>query len=51
VDKGDVLFRIYSSNEQKLKLATSTAQKLLPFQIEGMVIERVPGERIIHTVQ
>jgi AMP phosphorylase len=51
VDKGDVLFTIYSSNEQKLKLATSTAQKLLPFQIEGMVLERVPGERIIHSVQ
>jgi AMP phosphorylase len=51
VDKGDVLFRIFSSNEQKLKLAVTTAQKLYPFQIEGMVLERVPGEKVIHTMQ
>ncbi len=51
VDKGDVLFRIFSSNEQKLKLALSTAKRLSPFEIEGMVLERVPGERVIHTVQ
>ncbi|MBN1538619.1 MAG: AMP phosphorylase [Candidatus Thermoplasmatota archaeon] len=51
VDKGDVLFRIFSSNEKKLKLAVATAQKLSPFQIEGMVIEMVPGEKVIHTIQ
>ena len=51
VEKGDVLFRVYSSNEQKLKLALSTAKKLQPFLIEGMVLERLPGERVIHTVQ
>jgi AMP phosphorylase len=51
VDKGDVLFSVHSSNEQKLKLAVSTAQKLAPFTIEGMVLERVPGEKVIHTVQ
>ncbi|MGA1872338.1 MAG: AMP phosphorylase [Thermoplasmatota archaeon] len=51
VDRGDVLFRIFSSNEQKLKLAVTTAQKLAPFQIEGMVLERIPGERVIHTIQ
>ncbi|MBN1390695.1 MAG: AMP phosphorylase [Candidatus Thermoplasmatota archaeon] len=51
VDRGDVLFRIFSSNEQKLKMAVTTAQKLSPFQIEGMVLEIVPGEKVIHTVQ
>ncbi|MGA1820698.1 MAG: AMP phosphorylase, partial [Thermoplasmatota archaeon] len=42
VDRGDVLFTVFSSNEQKLKLALTTAQKLAPFQIEGMVLERIP---------
>lgn len=51
VDKGDVLFSIYSSNEKKLKLAETTAKKLVPFHIEGMVLERVPGEKIIHPLQ
>ncbi|MBN1538606.1 MAG: thymidine phosphorylase, partial [Candidatus Thermoplasmatota archaeon] len=51
VEKGDVLFTIYSSNEQKLKLAVSTAKKLEPFSIKGMVLERVPGERVLHTFQ
>ncbi|MFW3146702.1 MAG: AMP phosphorylase [Thermoplasmatota archaeon] len=51
VDRGDVLFTIHSSNEQKLKLAAATARKLDPFKIEGMVLERVPGERIIHSMQ
>jgi AMP phosphorylase len=51
VEKGDILFRIYSSNEQKLKLAVSTAKKLEPFTIKGMVLERVPGERVIHSFQ
>jgi len=51
VDKGDVLFRVFSSNEKKLKLAITTAQKLAPFQIEGMVLERIPGEKVIHTIQ
>ncbi len=50
VDKGEEVFRVYSSNEQKLKLAVQTAKKLTPFQIEGMVLERVPAERVIHTV-
>ena len=49
VEKGDILFRVYSSNEQRLKMALNTANKLMPFSIEGMVLERVPGERVIHS--
>ncbi|MFO8052218.1 MAG: AMP phosphorylase [Thermoplasmatota archaeon] len=51
VDREDILFTVYSSNEKKLKLASATAHKLLPYKIEGMVLERVPGEKIIHSVQ
>ena len=51
IEKGDVLFRIYSSNEQKLKLAVSTAKKLEPMAIKGMVLERVPGEKVLHSFQ
>ena len=50
VEKGEVLFKIYSSNEQRLKMAVQTAKKLDPFNIEGMVLERVPGERVIHSI-
>ncbi len=50
VEKGDVLFEVYSSNEQRLKMAVQTAKKSMPFIIEGMVLERVPGERIIHSI-
>lgn len=50
VEKGDILFRIYSSNEQRLKMAVMTAKKMDPFTIEGMVLERVPGERVIHSI-
>jgi AMP phosphorylase len=50
VERGDVLFEIYSSNDQRLKMAVQTARKSMPFQIEGMVLERVPGERVIHPV-
>jgi len=50
VAKGDELFTIYSKNEQKLRIAVQSAKKQSPFQIEGMVLERVSGERIIHTV-
>ncbi len=50
VEKGEVLFEIYSSNDQRLKVAIQTAKKMMPFLIEGMVLERVPGERIIHSI-
>jgi len=50
VERGEVLFRIYSSNEQRLKMAVQTARKLDPFNIEGMVLERVPGEKVIHSI-
>jgi AMP phosphorylase len=49
VERGEEIFRIFSSNEQKLKLAVQTAKRLAPFQIEGMVLERVPAERVLHT--
>jgi thymidine phosphorylase len=48
VERGEEIFRVFSSNEQKLKLAIQTARKLAPFQIEGMVLERVPAERVLH---
>ncbi|MEA3558708.1 MAG: thymidine phosphorylase, partial [Candidatus Thermoplasmatota archaeon] len=51
VDKGDVLFTIYSNIDQKMKLAMNTAKKQAPFQIEGMVLERVPGEQVIHSIR
>jgi len=47
VDKGDILFTIYSDNEQRLRLAQNLAKKLDPFSIEGMVLEVVPTERIL----
>jgi AMP phosphorylase len=47
VDKGDILFTIYSDNEQRLRLAQNLAKKLDPFSIEGMVLEVVPSERIL----
>ena len=50
VDRGDELFTIYSSNEQKLTMAVQAARKLSPFTIEGMVLERIPGEKVIHTI-
>lgn len=50
VEKGEVLFEIFSSNDQRLKGAIQTAKKMMPFLIEGMVLERVPGERIIHSI-
>lgn len=46
VDNGDVLFRVYSDNEQRLKLAMSLAKKVDPFYIEGMILETVPKEKI-----
>jgi AMP phosphorylase len=50
VERGDVLFKVYSSNEQRLKAALRIATKLMPFNIEGMVLERVPAERVIHSI-
>lgn len=50
VERGEVLFRIYSSNQQRLKMAIQTAKKLMPFMIEGMVLERLPGEKVIHSI-
>lgn len=50
VEKGDVLFEIYSDNEQMLDQAKRLASKLQPFKLEGMVLERIPRERVIHNI-
>jgi AMP phosphorylase len=50
VEKGDTLFTIYSDNKERLKQAEMLAKKINPFNLEGMVLERVPGEKIIHNL-
>ncbi|UCH89312.1 MAG: thymidine phosphorylase, partial [Thermoplasmata archaeon] len=41
VDKGDLLFTIYSSNNEKIKRAKVLCEKLTPITIEGMLLERI----------
>lgn len=41
VEVGEALYTIYAEHEHKLKEAVALANKLKPFQIEGMVIEEV----------
>ena len=50
VEKGDVLFEVYSDNERKLDQAKRLANNLKPFNLEGMVLERIPRERLIHNI-
>lgn len=41
VERGEVLFRIYADNEAKCSRAADVAKKLVPIEIEGMLIEKV----------
>jgi len=43
VKKGDVIYTIFAENARKLEEAKAVALKLQPVDIEGMVLERVPG--------
>ena len=44
VSKGDVLMTVYSDSEDKLEDALETAAELEPFDIDGMLLDRVrPG--------
>jgi AMP phosphorylase len=42
VEKGEILFTIFADNERKLEIAKSTAQRLPPITIEGMILEKIP---------
>lgn len=53
VVKGDVLYRIYSGNSQKLESAVRLAKELGPFGITGkfgekMLVDRIPSKRIYY---
>ncbi|GBF36329.1 MAG TPA: AMP phosphorylase [Methanothermococcus okinawensis] len=41
VNKGDILYRIYSSSEERLRSAVKLARRTYPVRVEGMVIRRV----------
>ncbi len=43
VEKGEVLFTIYTDNERKLKNAKLIAQQLPPVTIEGMILKKIPS--------
>lgn len=43
VEKGDVLFTIYSSSRERLEMALRAARRLMPHKIEGMILERIPS--------
>ncbi|HIQ32662.1 MAG TPA: AMP phosphorylase [Methanothermococcus okinawensis] len=41
VNRGDILYRIYSSSEERLKSALKLARRIHPVRVEGMVIRRI----------
>ncbi|AXI25248.1 AMP phosphorylase [Methanofervidicoccus sp. A16] len=41
VNKGDILYRIYSSSEDRLRSAVELARRTYPVRVEGMVIRRI----------
>jgi AMP phosphorylase len=43
VERGEVLFTIYTDNERKMKTAKSVAQQLPPINIEGMILQKIPS--------
>lgn len=43
VEKGEVLFTIYSDNERKLESTKKLAQRLSPITIEGMILQKIPS--------
>jgi AMP phosphorylase len=43
VERGEVLFSVYSDNERKLEMAKAAARRFDPFTVEGIVLEHIPG--------
>ncbi|HIP84541.1 MAG TPA: AMP phosphorylase [Methanothermococcus okinawensis] len=41
VNRGDTLYRLYSSSKERLKSAVKLARRIHPVRVEGMVIKRV----------
>lgn len=46
VSDGDPIYEIYSSSQYKLNLAVKLAKHLMPIELEGMVISRIPGDKV-----
>jgi AMP phosphorylase len=51
VEKGEVLYRIYSNNSQKLKFAVQLSKRLAAFGVTGkfgekMLVDRIPSKKI-----
>ncbi len=44
VKKGEVIFTIYAESEWKLKRAIEEGRRLMPVVVEGMLLDRIPGE-------
>lgn len=44
VKKGDIIFTIYAESEWKLKRAIEEGRRLMPVVVEGMLLDRIPGE-------
>ncbi len=47
VDKDELLYTVYSENENNLKEAVKLANHLKPFLIEGMILEKHPSYRLV----
>jgi AMP phosphorylase len=45
VKKGDPIFTIYADRGWRLQKALEDARRLMPIAVEGMLIDRVPGNR------
>ncbi|WP_423792750.1 AMP phosphorylase [Methanocaldococcus indicus] len=41
VEKGDLLFTIYSSSEERLRAAAKLARVIYPIKVEGMLLKRI----------
>ena len=43
VEKGEVLFSVFSDNQRKLDMAKVVARRFDPMTVEGIVLEHIPG--------
>lgn len=46
VDKGQPIFTIFADRGWRLKLAIEEGRRLMPVVVEGMLLDRVPSERL-----